>query len=204
MSPEYCGAMDVARVLPLVDRQDGGPNHRSYPDHFGQRFLAAIPTGTTVTALGSTYRVGTRTVLQAGPPARAMGEDWRAAGGVVLAAVRDLAIPLPSTDTIEVSGIWTGEAILVDRCAAARFVPGPPVGPQISPETRQAIIASQPIQPGAVLGGLSDCEDTRFEVCVPLLTPFWRTWADNWQDRAFVQVAGFVTPVGTPRLYPER
>lgn len=53
------------------------------------------------------------------------------------------------------------------------------------------------------LGQLTDCDDTRTLVTVPVLTDDWRRWADSWRGTAFVQVQGVVTPVGEQRRYPE-
>jgi len=97
--------------------------------------------------------------------------------------------------------------LIVDSWREASFVAGKnPVGARITHETTTAIARSLDKKAASgmpSLGQLTDCDDTRTLVTVPVLTDDWRRWADNWRGTAFVQVQGFVTPVGEQRRYPE-
>ena len=168
----------------------------------------SLTPGTPVIATGCTYATPGRLTLNAGPPARVLGDNWRSLGAVDLDVPAHLeSFPATSNDSIEVTGIWTGRSIIVDGWREAPFVAGKdPVGARIPHETTTAIARSLDEEAASgmpSLGQLTDCDDTRNLVTVPVLTDHWRRWADRWRGTAFVQVQGFVTPLGGQLRYPE-
>lgn len=170
-------------------------------------FYAELEPGTRVIATGCAYATLGRLTLNAGLPARVMGH-WQSLGAVDLDVPAHVArFPETSNDSIEVTGIWTGRAIIVESWREAPFEPEKdPVGARISHETTTAMARSLDEEAASgmpSLGQLTDCDDTRNLVTVPVLTDHWRSWADRWRGTAFVQVQGFVTPLDGQRRYPE-
>lgn len=164
---------------------------------------SSIPSGTLVVAVGCTYTDARGTTLNAGPPARTMGETWRARGAVPLEGESNL--PPFSDDPIEVEGIWTGSTIRLETWRNKRLAVGDgPVGP-MTPVNFAIELAKSLSETGEseVLGHLTDSADTRNLITVALLTDKWKAWADLWKETAVVQVQGFICPVGGQRIYPE-
>lgn len=165
---------------------------------------SSLPPGTPVVAVGCTYSDPEGTTLNAGPPARTMGESWRARGYVSLEPGSD--VPTFSDESIEVQGVWTGSSIRVEAWRERRTeIRTRPVGERPHADFSAQLAKSlSEFGEAEVLGHLTDAADTRNLITVALLTDKWKSWADQWRDTAFVQIQGFISPDGSERIYPEQ